>query len=732
MIEQSYYTADIFLTNTYYNYYQLFANDTDRDITNALYAKELDQFAIANVHKKLAQYVKTSPLVQSIYIYNSKADKMIYMIADEYVGVQTPNEFFDKDIMNMIASEDRSKINTYFTRKAEYVLYDKRLSNDLITLIFSNATSENANGSAIIVNLKQSILQQIVSSGKTGDLNQVFIIYQNGDVITHSDSSLINKNLGNENYIKTILQSENKRGYFTSKINGKNSLVTYAKADRLRWIFVGIGEYNKLLASVNSMQRIILVLTIIFIFMGVIVAAFFTSSIYKPFLRLLKDIQKRINNHGKDTSLDVYDYLRYTIHELADDVDKYKMNSNRMLNEKKMSILQKIIDGDIDEEILNTKYRVECGINFDYAFFQVVVLKIDSYTNIVLERWLNDGYLLKFAVVNIACELLGSEQIQVEGIDNGGDFISIIINVSSRDDITFSRITETMKKIQDNVQMYLRCTVTIGVGDIREGVENVHDSFENAISASNYRIVLGQNSIINYNDIEERNKNNHEYPLVLEKQVIDSLKSLNMKKIDVILEEFFDSLIFYSADEILMYVIQFLVALTKAISGIVKAKPGNEEYSFKLLFLEIQKYETLGEIKVYLHTLCSNVIETKSSEPEKTRKIAVVAKIKEYVNRNYNDSNINTDAIADYVELSYNYVRLIFKEIDGISLSDYITQCRMTEAKRLLSQTDYPVRKVAELTGFPENNKHFYTIFKKNFGKTPEDYRNELKALNDR
>lgn len=117
MIEQSYYTADIFLTNTYYNYYQLFANDTDRDITNALYAKELDQFTIANVHKKLAQYAKTSPLVHSIYIYNSKANKMIYMIADDYVGVQTPTEFFDNDITHIVSSKDLSKINTYFTRK---------------------------------------------------------------------------------------------------------------------------------------------------------------------------------------------------------------------------------------------------------------------------------------------------------------------------------------------------------------------------------------------------------------------------------------------------------------------------------------------------------------------------------------------------------------------------------------------------------------------------------------
>ena len=52
-----------------------------------------------------------------------------------------------------------------------------------------------------------------------------------------------------------------------------------------------------------------------------------------------------------------------------------------------------------------------------------------------------------------------------------------------------------------------------------------------------------------------------------------------------------------------------------------------------------------------------------------------------------------------------------------------MTQCRMSEAQRLLIETDDPVSRIAELVGYPENSKHFFTIFKKHFGMTPENYR---------
>ena len=282
-----------------------------------------------------------------------------------------------------------------------------------------------------------------------------------------------------------------------------------------------------------------------------------------------------------------------------------------------------------------------------------------------------------------------------------------------------STLIDTTKEIQSKINKYLKISVSAGIGDLVEGVESISESFQNALAASNYRIIFGR-AVINYCDIAERNNNDlHEYPYEIEKRLIEAIKELNLRKIDTSLNEFFEMLALFSADKIQITLLQLAVLLTRTLSSITKTSIENGEYSIKVLVSKIQTCETLEEIKQYLYSLCSEVVEAKGNDSKENVKTMIVNKIKDYVGKHYDGANLSTDTVADYVELSRNYVRSIFKEITGISLSDYITLCRMSE-QRLLIETDYPVRRIAELVGYSEHSKHFFTIFKKHFGSTPK------------
>ncbi|QYR23069.1 AraC family transcriptional regulator [Paenibacillus sp. sptzw28] len=724
-ISQSYYIADVMLINVYYYFYHLFVNSVDRDLNYGLYDNKSDIFADQDVLKKLKQYVMSNPLIRSIYIYNSKADRVIFSISEVGEGIQPTTDFFDQDIINRLRNTENNISDEYFTRKVDYVIDNKNISENFLTLVFASASNGGELESSLVINLNQRILQQMVTSGRTGDLNQVLIMYKDGNVLSHDDTSMINKNLANESFTKQILQSNNEKGSFITKINDKESLVSYVKARHLGLIFIGIGEHSKLLSSAFSMQKTLLILTIIFILVGIIIAAFFTSSIYNPFRKLLHDIQLRVRNQKKKSSLDVYDYLNHIFNELADDVDKYRLDSSIILNNKKNSFLEKLVDGDIDEKICDKDYMMACGVSFDEPFFLTIVLKMDSFENVRSGIWSKDVRLVRFAILNIASELFSENRFKVEGIDNGQDYVSIILNVSNRNDEILSEIIDNTKEIQDKVDKYLKISVTAGIGDIAERVEAICTSFQNALAASNYRIIFGRKAVIKYSDIAERNNNNdlHDYPYDIEKRIIEAIKELHLRKIDASLNGFFEMLDLYSADKIQITVLQLAVLLTRTLSNIAKTSVENEEYSIKVLVSEIQTCETLEEIKKYLFSLCSEVVEAKGNDSKENVKTMIVNKIKDYVGKHYDDINLSTDTVAEHVRLSRNYVRSIFKEMTGISLSDYITHCRMSEAQRLLIETDYPVRRIAELVGYPENSKHFFTIFKKHYSRTPENYR---------
>lgn len=690
-ISQSYYIADLMLINVYYNFYQLFINDMDSDLNYGLYDNKSDAFADQDVLKKLKQYVNSNPLIRSIYIYNSKADRVIFSISELGEGIQSTTDFLDQDIIHVLRNTDHIVSDEYFTRKVDYVINNKNISENFLTLVLTNTSNNGEVESSLVINLNERILQQMVTSGSAGDLNQVLIMYKDGNVLSHDDTSMINKNLANESFAKQIMQSNNEKGSFITKINDKESLVSYVKAKHLGLIFIGIGEYSKLLSSAYSMQKTLLILTIIFILAGIILAVFFTSSIYNPFRKLLH---------------------------------KYRLDSNRLLNDKKKTFLGKLVDGDIDEKICDKDYMMEYGVSFDAPFFLTIVLKMDSLEKVLSGKWSKDVRLVKFAILNIACEFFREKRFTVEGVDNGHDYVSIIINVNNRSDEIVGKLIDTTTEIQDKVDKYLKISVSAGIGDIVEGVEGISQSFQNALAASNYRIIFGRKAVIEYGDIAERNNNDlHEYPYDIEKRMIEAIKERHIRKIDTSLNEFFERLALSSADEIQITVLQLAVLLTRTLSGIAKTSIENGEYSIKVLVSEIQTCETLEEIKTYLYSLCSKFVETKDNDSKENVKTIIANKIKDYVGKHYDSMNISTDTVAKYVELSPNYVRSIFKEITGISLSDYITQCRMSEVQRLLIETDYPVSRIAELVGYPENSKHFFTVFKKHFGRTPENYR---------
>ncbi|TYP77478.1 helix-turn-helix domain-containing protein [Paenibacillus methanolicus] len=690
-ISQSYYIADLMLINVYYNFYQLFTSAVDSDFNYGLYDDQSDGFADQDVLRKLRQYVKSNPLIRSIYIYNSKTERVIFNISEVGEGIQSTTDFLDQDIIHIFRNTEQNVSDKYFTRKVDYVIDNQTISENFLTLVFANTSSYGDVESSLVINLNERILQEMVTSGSAGDLNQVLIMYKDGNVLSHDDTSMINKNLSNESFAKQIMLSNDEKGSFLTKINDRESFVSYVKAKHLGLIFIGIGEYSKLLSSAYSMQKTLLILTIIFILAGIVLAVFFTSSIYNPFRKLLH---------------------------------KHRLDSSRLLNDKKKALLGKLLDGEIDDKILDNDYRTECGVSFGDPYYVTLVLKMDSLEKVLSGKWSKDVRLVKFAILNIASEFFKEKRYKVEGIDNGYDYVSIILNIMGGSGEIASHIIDSTMEIQDQVEKYLKISVSAGIGDIVEGMEGISQSFQHALAALNYRIIFGRKAVIEYGDIAERNnKGLHDYPYDIEKRMIEAIKERNMRKMDASLNEFFERLVLSNADEIQITVLQLAVLLTRTLSGIAKTSIENGEYSIKVLIAEIQTCETLEEIKTYLYSLCSRVIETKGNDARENVKYMIAIKMKDYVEKHYNSMNISTDTVANHVELSPNYVRSIFKEITGVSLSDYITQCRMSEAQKRLIETDDPVSRIAEAVGYPENSKHFFTVFKRHVGKTPENYR---------
>lgn len=101
-----------------------------------------------------------------------------------------------------------------------------------------------------------------------------------------------------------------------------------------------------------------------------------------------------------------------------------------------------------------------------------------------------------------------------------------------------------------------------------------------------------------------------------------------------------------------------------------------------------------------------------------------VSAAKRFIEERYSES-IQLSDIAAAVNLSPVYFHNIFTGATGISPHDYLIQCRISAAKRLLWDTGYSMDRIAEECGFG-CQQYLSKIFKKETGITPGKYRKEF------
>lgn len=101
-----------------------------------------------------------------------------------------------------------------------------------------------------------------------------------------------------------------------------------------------------------------------------------------------------------------------------------------------------------------------------------------------------------------------------------------------------------------------------------------------------------------------------------------------------------------------------------------------------------------------------------------------VSRAKSYVIDHYN-SELSIKEIADFVHLSPEYLTRLFKKETGVTLKDYIIECRISTAKDLLANSSLSISMIASEVGY-HNFSYFAYLFKKLEQVTPREYRNKF------
>jgi AraC-like DNA-binding protein len=92
-----------------------------------------------------------------------------------------------------------------------------------------------------------------------------------------------------------------------------------------------------------------------------------------------------------------------------------------------------------------------------------------------------------------------------------------------------------------------------------------------------------------------------------------------------------------------------------------------------------------------------------------------------YINQHYAE-RISLPEMAARAGLSRAQFYRMFKRAAGMGLVDYVAQVRLTQAARMLQETDLSVAEIASTTGFADQS-YFDRRFRRRYGRTPRLFR---------
>jgi len=137
-------------------------------------------------------------------------------------------------------------------------------------------------------------------------------------------------------------------------------------------------------------------------------------------------------------------------------------------------------------------------------------------------------------------------------------------------------------------------------------------------------------------------------------------------------------------------------------------------------------HENWEDIVQYFMDVAGLMFDNRPHTPEAGTQRTIQI-IQHYVH-NHLEQELTLTKLAAFVNHSPAYLSRLYKKETGVTLSDFITECRMTKSKVLLAETAMKIHKIAAVVGY-ESPPQFTRSFKKWFKVTPQEYRETFQKL---
>jgi len=728
LLEQTRQVVEVVLQETEKTAFSLALNRNVQKLAVLPWHIEDIYSVVKNVTDLFNEKISSTSYIHSIYLYSKKSGKIITNL-----GVLDLKHFWDRAVIDDFLNE-KSPTKRLNTRR---ISSNTQSNVDVITFVMQIPFNAQSASGVLVININEKQLYDTVVNINNQKLGQAIIVDDEGMVISSREKTMLHERLDYYYNIQGITEKD--KGYFILNKDDQEKFIAYISSNQNNWKYIAVTPYEQVFSRSTFIWRITLSICLICLIAGVILALFVSKRYYNPIKELVNVFSKYfLSNNGDKPKQEIgvfkdeFSYIKGSIESLIEQNEEFYqrfVDNEKLLKEH--FLLNLILGGDMEAREIHSKI-IYYGINLEMTNFQVMVLQI--YEDGELGNlWEKQRNLLRYKI-RILCEEIIAKHVKGVVIDHGSQRFIILLNFGEGMDL--KNVLQHTKKIslqiRDALVKQMKVEASIGIGRIYSSITDIPLSYTEALEAVKYERIAGRNSIIFIDDvwIDQGNRKDVVQFQSLKMEMINELKLGNCEKACYFLNQCLDwifenrRLSFQHKNAMLMELINSIIGIVMDINGDLDDifDPGYNLYN------ELARLNSISVIKEWFNEVVINIAEYINNK-QKRKNQEIVERVKCYVLSNYSDP-ITLDSIADTLYISRNHFCRLFKEITGETFGEYITRVRLEKACELLEKTQDTINDIAETVGFG-NKQNIIRAFKKYYGMTPTQYRNQriLKLL---
>jgi len=683
--------------------FQLYYNNNSKIIRTSSQKEVLREVAYAN---DMQYIMTTSPYIKSIYLFNENTC-LLKKYNDDYD--------FDIDNNELLKIVNEADSFSVFPRKATRKNGE---TVNVFTIIYLETPfgEDKQSSGAIMINLGYDECYKYIFQDMNHDDNELIYMNSTGEIYFHPDKNYFMTNLTNENYLHAILEQKKNFGFISTNENGKDIIINYFTNNKDTYII-----YKHSLDSITKQfaktRNTILYAASISLLVFMLLSFLVTYRLYLPLSKLLTKIRSNIKSVSdtKESSLSDLQLLSKAFSNLIAKVNDIEKNKNYALQndciKKLLNAHNSITASEAEELVSNSDINVNI-----YSPTLILVLRLDNYHEMESEG--EDTLKLNLiSIGNIGTEIL-SETDGVEYCQHFEVEIShsiIIINLTENNNKDKNKIMQKAEVVQNSVYKLLNISITIGISDVTEEFINWGSLYFNALDYTNYRLVYGKKKIFDSN-IETYTNETLDFSKTISMmtEAVTSANELKFKRCFALLFTQFENLPYRKIIDTLVFAAQSIVEMGKS-----QENSSSENYlNIYNQLLEIEDISELSTLFLNLYEkTCSIIYGMHSKKTED-----IVKQVIDFINTNYNDSQLSANLIADKINITPQYFSRVFKEITNNNFPEYINNIKLKKAKELIISTNLTIKEISDTVGY-NNSTYFVTLFRKKYGIPPSKYR---------